>query len=177
MSAAAAIAQRLLAAETMDWRAQAADILKRVKPPVFPNRDFDITKYGAQPNADASDAIKKAIDACAAAGGGRVVIPRGVFFTRPITLKSNVNLNVSEGATLKFSADPKDFPIVLTRYEGVECMKYSPLIYAFEQSNIAVTGKGTLDGQSQHRRTGGAGGANGSPIAPSCMRWARRVSR
>lgn len=148
ISAAAAFAPRLRAAETIDWRAQAADILKRIKPPVFPNRDFDITKYGAKLNGDASDAIKKAIDACSAAGGGRVLVPRGVFFTAPITLKSNVNLHVDEGATLKFSTDPKDFPIVLTRYEGVECMKYSPLIYAFEQSNIAVTGKGTLDGQA-----------------------------
>ncbi len=132
----------------MDWRAQAADILKRVKPPTFPNRDFDIAKYGAQPNADASDAIKKAIDACAAAGGGRVIIPRGVFPTGPITLKSNVNLHVSEGATLKFSTDPKRYPTVYTRWEGVECMNYSPLIYAFEQTNIAITGTGTLDGQS-----------------------------
>ena len=146
--AAGAAGAAAFGAGTQDWRAQAAEILKRIKAPVFPNRDFDIIKFGAQPNAVASDAIRKAIEACAAAGGGRVVIPKGVFFTAPITLKSNVNLHLDEGATLKFSTDPKDFPIVFTRFEGVECMKYSPLIYAFEQSNIAVTGKGTLDGQA-----------------------------
>jgi polygalacturonase len=64
-------------------------------------------------------------------------------------LKSHVNLHVSEGATLAFSQDPRDFlPVVFTRWEGVELMNYSPLIYAFEQENVAVTGKGTLDGQA-----------------------------
>lgn len=144
MSAAAAA----VASDQEDWRARASAILARVKPPQFPDRDFDIAKYGAIPGGNASEAIRKAIDACSLAGGGRVVVPRGVYSTGPITLQSNVNLHVSEGATLKFSRDPKDYPNVFTRWEGVECMNYSPLIYAFEQSNIAVTGKGTLDGQS-----------------------------
>ena len=67
----------------------------------------------------------------------------------PIHLKSNVNLHLEEGATLLFSHDPNDYlPLVFTRFEGTECMNYSPLIYAFEQTNIAVTGSGTLDGQA-----------------------------
>jgi|SRR5579864_4984770 len=136
------------AAGSPDWKSRATEILARIKPPQFPNRDFDILKYGAQPNANSSRAIAQAIDACSSAGGGRVVIPRGVFLTGPIHLKTNVNLHLSEGATLKFSTDRKDFPTVFTRFEGVECMNYSPLIYAFEQSNIAVTGPGTLDGQA-----------------------------
>src|SRR6185436_14300259 len=87
------------------------------------------------------------IAACNAAGGGRVVVTPGVFLTGAIHLKSNVNLHVAEGATLKFIPDPaKYLPAVYTRWEGTECMNYSPLIYAFEQENIAVTGKGTLDG-------------------------------
>jgi polygalacturonase len=77
-----------------------------------------------------------------------VIVPRGTFLTGPITLKSNVNLHVAEGATLRFSRDPKDYPLVYTRWEGVECMNYSPLVYAFEQTNLAITGTGTLDGQS-----------------------------
>src|SRR5262249_15043576 len=99
-----------------------------IKPPQFPNRDFDITKYGAKPNADASAAIAKAIDACSAAGGGRVVIPGETFLTGPIHLKSNVNLHLADGATLKFSTNTKDYPTVFTRFEGTECMNYSPLI-------------------------------------------------
>src|SRR5579871_2475644 len=95
-----------LAADTTDWRARASEILARIKPPQFPDRDFDITKYGAKPDAEAGSAIKQAIEACATAGGGRVVIPRGTFFTGPIHLKSNVNLYLAEGATPKFSTNP-----------------------------------------------------------------------
>jgi polygalacturonase len=124
-------------------------ILARIRPPRFAARDFKITDYGAIEggSTDNTEAIRKAIAACNSAGGGRVVVPRGTFLTGAIHLKSNVNLHLSEGATLKFSADPaKYLPVVYTRFEGTECMNYSPLIYAFEQENIAVTGRGTLDG-------------------------------
>ena len=123
-------------------------VLARIQAPTFPDRDFPITDFGAKAGADSSAAIRAAIDACHQAGGGRVVVPRGEWFTGAIHLKSNVNLHVSDGATLKFSTNPADYPIVFTRWEGVELMNYSPLIYAFEQENIAVTGKGTLDGQA-----------------------------
>ncbi len=123
-------------------------ILARIAAPRFPARDFAITAHGAVAGgADCTDAIRAAIAAAHAAGGGRVVVPPGVFHTGAIHLLSNVNLHVSEGATLKFIPDPaKYLPTVYTRWEGVECMNYSALIYAFEQENIAVTGKGTLDG-------------------------------
>jgi polygalacturonase len=132
------------------WEA-VPSILARIKPPKFPARDFPITNYGATPGgtSDSTDAIRKAIEACNKAGGGRVVVPAGVFMTGAIRLLSNVNLHVSEGATLKFSTDPaKYLPAVYTRWEGTELMNYSPFIYAFEQQNIAVTGKGTLDGSA-----------------------------
>jgi polygalacturonase len=132
--------------------AEVPKILARIKPPKFPNRDFAITKFGAAEGGEklCTEAIADAINACNKAGGGRVVIPAGVFLTGAIHLKSNVNLYVSEGATLKFSKDAKDFlPVVKTRFEGMDCMNYSPFIYAYEQQNIAVTGKGTLDGQGK----------------------------
>jgi unsaturated rhamnogalacturonyl hydrolase len=131
--------------------AQVPAIVRRIKAPTFPNRDFKITDYGAVAGAqtDCTDAIRKAIAACNAAGGGRVVVPPGVFLTGAVHLKSNVNLHISEGATLKFIPDPaKYLPVVFTRFEGTECMNYSPLIYAFEQENIAITGKGVLDGSA-----------------------------
>ncbi len=131
--------------------AQVPAILRRIKAPVFPKRDFEITKFGAVAGGqtDCTEAIRKAIAACSKAGGGRVVVPPGEFLTAAIHLKSNVNLHVSAGATLKFSQDPKQYlPLVFTRWEGVELMNYSPFIYAFEQRNIAVTGTGTLDGQA-----------------------------
>jgi polygalacturonase len=124
-------------------------ILARIKPPVFAKRDFTITEYGAVPEQpDSSEAIAKAIGACTRAGGGRVVVPAGVFYTGAIHLKSNVNLVISAGATLRFIADPKKYlPLVFTRFEGTELMNYSPFIYADGQENLGITGEGTLDGQ------------------------------
>ena len=126
-----------------------AEILARIQPPRFPDRNFPITDYGAVAGAqtDCTAAIRKAIEACHAAGGGHVVVPAGEFLTGAIHLRSNVDLHVSEGATLRFSTDPAAYlPVVRSRWEGTECMNYSALIYAFEQENIAVTGSGTLDG-------------------------------
>ncbi|HWZ29986.1 MAG TPA: glycoside hydrolase family 28 protein [Bryobacteraceae bacterium] len=129
--------------------AQEQTILARIRPPKFPQRDFDITKFGARAGADSSSAIRAAIAACAEAGGGRVVIPPGEFLTAAIHLRSRVELHVSQGATLRFSRDPKDYlPVVFSRWEGTECMNYSPFIYAFEQTDIAITGSGVLDGQA-----------------------------
>ena len=125
-------------------------ILKRISPPAFPQKDFIITKYGAvgDDKTDCTSAFKKAIEKCNAAGGGRVVVPKGVYLTGALRLLSNVNLYISKGAVVKFYTDPRKYlPVVYARWEGVECMNYSPLIYAFEQDNIAVTGEGVLDGQ------------------------------
>ncbi len=126
-------------------------ILEQINPPTFPDRDFVVTEYGAVGDGqkDNTEAFKQAIEACNAAGGGRVVVPEGNFHTGPIHLLSNVNLHVVKEATISFSTNPKDYlPLVYTRWEGVELMNYSSLIYAFEQENIAVTGEGTLDGQA-----------------------------
>jgi polygalacturonase len=132
---------------------EVTQILRRIRPPVFPSRDFNIMKYGAIGNgsSDCSEAIRQAIDACSRAGGGRVVVPAGDYLTGAVHLRSNVNLHLSEGATLRFSPDPGLYlPAVYTRWEGVECMSYSSFIYAFEQQNVAVTGSGTLDGQASN---------------------------
>jgi unsaturated rhamnogalacturonyl hydrolase len=121
-------------------------ILARIKAPQFPAKDFSITDYGAKSGADCTAAIRAAIEACHQAGGGRVVIPRGEWLTAAVRLSSNVNLHVSDGATLRWVFEPARYPVVFTRWEGVECMNYSAFIYAFEQENIAITGTGTLDG-------------------------------
>ncbi len=142
---AALAGRRALAADP--W-AGLAPILARIRPPRLAGRAFEITRYGAKPDgtADATPAIRRAIEEAARSGGGRVVVPEGVFQTGAIHLKSNVALEVKKGATLRFDPDPKLYPVVLTRFEGTECMNYSPLIYARDQQNIAITGEGTLDG-------------------------------
>jgi polygalacturonase len=142
-----------LPAPDSGW-AQLPAILKRIKAPVFPKRDFAITKYGAVGDGqkDCTSAFAKAIAACNKAGGGRVVVPAGKFLTGSIHLKSNVNLYVTAGGTVLFSQDQSKYlPVVFSRWEGVELMNYSPFIYAFEQQNIAITGPGVLDGQSNNQ--------------------------
>ncbi len=136
-------------AETDSW-APVAAILAQIVPPVFPDRVFDIRDHGAAQDDQhkTSAAITAAIAACSAAGGGRVVIPAGRWPTGPVVLRSGVNLHLEKDAVLAFSQDPADYPLVLTRFEGVECMNYSPFIYAFGQTDIAITGEGTLDGQA-----------------------------
>ena len=129
---------------------QLPNILAEIKAPVFADRDFDITDFGAKAGGrtKCTKAIKKAISACNKAGGGRVLVPAGTFLTGPVHLKSNVNFHVSKGATLVFSDDFEAYlPQVLVRWEGVECMNYSPLIYAYECENIGITGEGTINGQ------------------------------
>lgn len=121
--------------------------MEPIKVCVFPEQDFVITEYGAVADGEHnnSDAIAKAISACNEAGGGRVVIPSGNWVTGPIHYKSNVNLHLQEGAVLCFTDNPKDYlPAVMTSWEGMECYNYSPLIYAFDCENIALTGKGKL---------------------------------
>jgi polygalacturonase len=139
----------LLGGCTTGWQ-QADDIVNRIKPPQFPDRDFKITDYGAAADGktDCTAAFEKAITAANKAGGGRVVVPAGTYLSGAIHLKSNVNLYVSQDAVIKFSTDPdKYLPAVRVRFEGIECINYSPPVYAYEQENIAITGKGTLDGQ------------------------------
>jgi polygalacturonase len=134
-----------------DAWAEAATIVRRIVPPAFPARDVVLTRFGASGDGatDCTPAFRTAIDACHAAGGGRVVVPPGRFLTGPIRLKSRVNLHVAEGATILFDRDPARYlPVVFTRWEGVEVMNYSPLVYAFEERDVAITGNGTLDGQA-----------------------------
>lgn len=127
-------------------------ILKRIVPPRFPDREFDITRFGAvgDGSADCSAAIAKAVAACHQAGGGRVVVPTGSFRTGPIHLKSNVELHLAAGSEVIFSDRFADYlPPVLVRVGGVEIYNYSPLIYARDCTNIAVTGPGRLNGNAR----------------------------
>lgn len=134
------------------WK-NAEKIVKSIVVPKFPDRNYNIIDFGAEGNgtADCLPALKKAIDKCNVEGGGNVVIPSGIYLMKgPIHLKSHVNLHLEEGSTIKFSSDPQDYlPVVFTRWEGTECFNYSPFIYAFGVTDIAITGKGTIDGNAK----------------------------
>ena len=131
------------------WNTTYQQIEQSIKAPEFANRDFVITKYGASTKATAAKnqkAINKAIAACSKKGGGRVIVPAGTFNTGAITLLSNVNLVVEKDAVLQFVFEPDLYPIVPTRWEGIDCWNLSPCIYAYKQQNVAITGEGTIDG-------------------------------
>ncbi|MCW1306136.1 MAG: glycoside hydrolase family 28 protein [Candidatus Parvarchaeota archaeon] len=129
--------------------------LSNIKPPLFSNKDFSIIQFGGVGDGitDCTQAFSKSIKACHESGGGRVVVPSGKFLTGPIHLLSNVNLHLEKGAEIIFKTDPSAYlPLVLVSWEGIEAMNYSPLIYAYDQENIAITGEGTLDGQANNEQ-------------------------
>ncbi len=139
-----------LVAQAKAWdESEYRRIEQRIKAPTFPDRDFVITRYGAKTTNTAAKnqkAINKAIQVCSKKGGGRVIVPAGTFLTGAVTLLSNVNLVVEKDATLQFVFEPDLYPIVPTRWEGLDCHNVSPCIYAYKQQNVAVTGEGTIDG-------------------------------
>lgn len=111
------------------------------------SKRYLITDFGALPNDQkaTTKAIMEAIEVAHNQGGGRVVIPKGEWLTGKIHLKSNINLHLEQGAVLLFSDNPQDYlPAVHTSWEGLECYNYSPLIYAYQCKNIAITGQGEL---------------------------------
>ncbi len=135
--------------------------------PEFPDAVVNIQEFGAQAGGKTlnTEAINKAISELSEKGGGKVVVPAGVWLTGPIILKSNINLYLEEGAELLFSQNFDHYlPAVLTNWEGNEVYSYSPFIYAVEQENIAITGKGVLNGQGkpwwEHRGNGVLRAAN-----------------
>lgn len=126
--------------------------MPRLQRPQFAARTFDIRKYGARGDGktNSTRAFAKAIAACSASGGGKVLVPAGKWFTGAIHLKSHVNLHLGQGAEIHFSTEPKDYlPVVFTRWAGFELYNYSPLIYARHCENIAVTGPGKLFGHGK----------------------------
>ena len=128
---------------------------------VYPKRNFSITDFGAVGTSDDeaviaanTRAFAAAMKACNEAGGGYVVVPAGRWLTGPIHFLSNVNLRLEAGAVVEFSDRPIDYlPAVQSSWEGMECFNYSPLVYAFECQNIAISGQGRLAPRMAHWRT------------------------
>lgn len=113
---------------------------------------YNVLEYGAKNNGSemATEAIRKAIDAAFEAGGGTVFFPAGEYLTGPIHFKSNITIHIDAGATIRFSDNFDDYlPMVHSRWEGTEVINFSPLFYAYEVENIAITGRGTIDGQGK----------------------------
>ncbi len=125
--------------------------MPRIEKPVFPDATVSVVKYGAVGDGQhkCTAAIQRAIDEMAAKGGGKVIIPSGLWLTGPIVLKDNINLHLEKGATLLFSPDINDYPIVNTTYEGIPAKRAQSPISATGVKNIAITGRGVIDGNGE----------------------------
>lgn len=150
LAALLAVVSSPLTAASSSWPSKLyKQIERRTVAPRFPKRSFVVTDFGASPSASPAanqQAINQAIKACSEAGGGVVIVPEGQWQTGALRLLSHVNLRVEKGATLLFAFQPELYPLVQTRWEGLDLMNYSPCIYAFEATDVAITGQGTIDG-------------------------------
>ncbi|MFZ0596950.1 MAG: glycoside hydrolase family 28 protein [Flavobacterium sp.] len=126
-------------------------IVNRIQLPVFNKYQINILKTGAKGDSVSNNkaAFDKAMALCKKNNGGTIIVPKGIYkINGPIHFVSNVNLKLEKGAKIKFSDKPDDYlPMVLTSWEGTMLYNYSPLIYAYECNNIAITGEGTIDGE------------------------------
>ena len=126
-------------------------IVNRIQLPVIPSYQINVLKLGAKGDSVTNNkaVFDKAMALCKKNKGGTIIVPKGIYkINGPIHFVSNVNLKIEKGAKIKFSDNPQDYlPMVLTSWEGTMLYNYSPLIYGYECSNIAITGEGTIDGE------------------------------
>ncbi|MBO7358531.1 MAG: glycoside hydrolase family 28 protein [Clostridia bacterium] len=116
----------------------------------IPERSVSISDFGAVPGGKIKNtlAFQDAIAYLAKRGGGRVDVPDGVWLTGPIHFQNGIELHLSDRAEVRFSIDKEDYlPAVYTLFEGVRCYTFSAQLYARDCHDIAVTGKGTFNGQ------------------------------
>lgn len=129
-----------------EWNTVYKEIEARIKAPEFKDRTYKAAVKPQYAAAKNQKIINAAIRKCAKAGGGKVVIPAGKYSTGPVTLLSDVNLCVEKGAELVFAFDRTLYPLVYTRWEGLDLWNYQPCIYAIDCRNVALTGEGTING-------------------------------
>lgn len=119
-----------------------------VSAPKFRKDTLVIKKFGAVADGNFlnTKAINDAITALNKKGGGVVLIPPGLWLTGPVVIKSNINLHLAAGATLLFTGDKNEYPLIKANWEGLPQMRNQSPISATDAINIAITGKGIIDG-------------------------------
>ncbi len=131
---------------------RAEQIVRQIQSPEIPSNSFSILDFGGagDGSTDNKPAFDRMIEACGEQGGGRMVVPAGTYLVKgPIHLSSHMELRLEEDAVLRFGNDPADYlPVVLTSWEGTRCYNYSPFIYALGATDVAITGRGEIDGNA-----------------------------
>lgn len=123
-------------------------------PPSFPNYDVCITEFGGKGDGTFmnTESFAKAIEHLSKKGGGRLIVPAGVWFTGPIVLESNINLHLKDKAVILFSPDKDLYPLVETSFEGLDTRRCQSPIWGKNLKNIAITGDGAIDGNGHYWR-------------------------
>lgn len=137
-----------LALLAQDWK------LPVITSPKFKKDTLNIVKSGAVPDGYTLNtmAINRSIETMSKKGGGVVLVPKGLWLTGPVVLQSNVNLHLATGATLLFTKDKSQYPLIEANWEGLPQMRNQSPISATGARNIAITGKGIIDGNGDEWR-------------------------
>lgn len=142
---------------------------------------FNVLDYGAVRDGRTLDtaAFARAVEACAQAGGGTIVVPAGRYLTGSVELRANMTLQLEAGSEVLYSPNPADSPLVASRWESTTAFIHAPLIYAKDAWNIAITGRGTLNGQGRNWwwRNGRYDRARSAEIEPARQAWLRLYDR
>ncbi|MDR2361922.1 MAG: glycoside hydrolase family 28 protein [Prevotellaceae bacterium] len=122
--------------------------MEKIQLPQFPPHTFNIKDFGAIGNGAAlcTDAFHRAIEAATAQGGGKIVVPEGIWLTGPVVLQDNINLYLEQGAVMVFSDNFDLYPIVNVSFEGLDTRRCQSPVSAKGATNIAITGNGIIDG-------------------------------
>ena len=125
--------------------------MQKVDVPVFKNYSLSVADFGGRGDGITlnTDAFSKTINALSKKGGGKLIVPAGVWFTGPLELKSNINLHLEKGALILFSPDFSLYPLISTSFEGLQTRRCQSPISAHNAENVAITGEGSINGSGE----------------------------
>ena len=128
--------------------------MEQVTAPTFPDNKVNLKDFGAKGDGSSlcTEAFAKAIDALSQKGGGRLVVPQGVWYTGPIVLQSNIELHLQKGAIILFSPDPDLYKLIDTSFEGLNTRRCQSPISGTNLVHVAITGQGVIDGNGEYGR-------------------------
>ena len=157
MLMAAFVLVTITASAQTDYKKFCRDLpfgMPQVTAPSIPSNQVMLTAYGAVGDGETlcTEAFAKAIDSLSKKGGGRLVVPRGIWHTGPIVLKSNIDLHLDMGAVILFAADETLYPLINTSFEGLDTRRCQSPLSGTNLHDVAITGQGVIDGNGRYWR-------------------------